>query len=113
MKFSIKKISGDASFREFYRLKKGKLSSIIIKANKDKFKNLITYCAVNKILKSRGLNTPKLLKNNYKKNMMEISDLGDKSFHEFILKKKDKFAYYKKLIKIILKIQKIKLKKVY
>ena len=113
MKFNIKKISGDASFREFYRLKKGKITSIIVLANRDKFKNLITYCLVNKILKKGGLKTPKLIKNNYEKNMIEISDLGDKSFHEFISKKRNKFRYYKSLIKLIIKIQKIKLKKVY
>ena len=35
----LKKISGDASFREFYRLKKGNKTSIIVQANKQKFKN--------------------------------------------------------------------------
>ena len=47
MNFNIKKISGDASFREFYRLKKGKKTSIIVYAEKEKFKNLITYAVVN------------------------------------------------------------------
>ena len=52
MNYRLKKISGDASFREFYRLKKGGRTSIIVKANKDKFKNLITYSIINNILKS-------------------------------------------------------------
>ena len=43
MNYKLKKISGDASFREFYRLKKGKKTSIIVQANKEKFKNLILY----------------------------------------------------------------------
>ena len=50
MNYKLKKISGDASFREFYRLQKGKNTSIIVQANKEKFKNLITYIVVNKIL---------------------------------------------------------------
>ena len=37
MNYKLKKISGDASFREFYRLKKGKKSSIIVKSEKEKF----------------------------------------------------------------------------
>ena len=36
MNYRLKKISGDASFREFYRLKKGNRNSIIVKANKEK-----------------------------------------------------------------------------
>ena len=39
MNYKLKKISGDASFREFYRLKKGNKTSIIAQANKEKFKN--------------------------------------------------------------------------
>jgi len=40
MKYKLKKISGDASFREFYRLKKNNKTSIIVTAKKEKFKNL-------------------------------------------------------------------------
>jgi len=52
MNYKLKKISGDASFREFYRLQKGRHTSIIVQAKKEKFKNLITYIVVNDILKS-------------------------------------------------------------
>ena len=45
--------------------------------------------------------------------MIEISDFGDKSFYDFILSKKNKLNDYKSLIKLIFKIQKIKLKKNY
>ena len=50
MNYKLKKISGDASFREFYRLKKGSNTSIIVTAKKERFKNLITYMVVNNIL---------------------------------------------------------------
>ena len=53
MNYRLKKISGDASFREFYRLKKGNKTSIIVKAEKEKFKNLITYITINKILRKQ------------------------------------------------------------
>tara|TARA_B100000700_G_scaffold174156_1_gene192372 strand:+ start:68 stop:187 length:120 start_codon:yes stop_codon:yes gene_type:complete len=39
MEYKLKKITGDASFREFYRIQKGSKSSIVIFARKDKFKN--------------------------------------------------------------------------
>jgi aminoglycoside/choline kinase family phosphotransferase len=113
MNYRLKKISGDASFREFYRLKKGNKTSIIVQAKKEKFKNLITYVIINKVLRENKINAPKLISNHYQNHMIEISDLGEKSFYNEIIKKKSKFNYYKNLIKIILKLQKIKIKKQY
>ena len=55
MKYSIKKISGDASFREFYRVKKKSGTSIIVLAKKEKFKNLLVYAAVNKLLAKNNI----------------------------------------------------------
>ena len=113
MNYRLKKISGDASFREFYRLKKGNKSSIIVKANKEKFKNLIIYAIVNKILKKSKINSPALISNHYKHSMIEISDLGEKSFYDVVVKRKNKLNYYKDLIEIIFKLQRIKIKKSY
>ena len=113
MNYKLKKISGDASFREFYRLQKGKNTSIVIKAKKEKFKNLITYIAVNKILAKYKIYAPKLITNHYEHNIIEITDLGQKSFHDSIIKKKNKFNDYKDLIKIIIKLQNINLRRNY
>ena len=113
MNYKLKKISGDASFREFYRLQKGKKTSIIIQANKEKFKNLIIYIVVNKILAKYKIYAPKLISNHYEHNIIEITDLGQKSFYNSIIKKRNKFNDYKDLIKIIIKIQNIKLKRNY
>ena len=113
MNYKLKKISGDASFREFYRLRKNKNTSIIVSAKKDKFKNLAVYVVVNSILNTNKINAPKLLSNHYKNNMIEISDLGEKSFYDHIVSKKNKLKEYKSLIKLLIKIQKIKIKKVY
>ena len=100
MNYKLKKISGDASFREFYRLQKGKNTSIIVQANKEKFKNLITYIAVNKILTKYKIYAPKLISNHYEHNIIEITDLGQKSFYNSIIKKKNKFRDYKNLITV-------------
>ena len=113
MNYKLKKISGDASFREFYRLRKNKSTSIIVSAKKDKFKNLAVYAVVNNILNANKINAPKLVSNHYKNNMIEISDLGEKSFYDHIVSKKNKLKDYKSLIKLLIKIQKIKIKKVY
>ncbi len=113
MNYKIKKISGDASFREFYRVKKQNKTSIIVFAKKEKFRNLIVYCVINDILNKHKIRSPKLIKNYYQDNMIEITDLGDKSFYEYVKNKKNKFSDYKKLIEVILKLQKIKPKKLY
>ena len=113
MKYKLKKISGDASFREFYRLEKKNKTSIIVSAKKEKFKNLIVYAVVNKILNVNKINAPKLLSNHYSNDMIEISDLGEKSFYDYVISKKSKLNDYKSLVKIIIKVQKIKVKKYY
>ena len=113
MKYKLKKISGDASFREFYRLGKHNKTSIIVSAKKEKFKNLIVYAVVNKILNTNKVNAPKLLSNHYNNDMIEISDLGEKSFYDFVISKKNKLNDYKSLVKLIIKVQKIKVKKSY
>ena len=113
MNYKIKKISGDASFREFYRLKKNNKTSIIVSAKKDKYKNLIVYSVVNNILNSNKIHAPRLISNHYMNDMIEISDIGEKSFFDFIISRKNKLNKYKSLIKLIIKIQKIKTEKVY
>ncbi len=113
MNYKIKKVSGDASFRKFYRLEENRKSSILVFAEKERFKNLIIYIIVNKILNLNKVPAPKLIKECYKKNYIKITDLGDKSFYSFVKEKKSKFSYYRKLIDLLIKIQKIKLKKKY
>jgi len=111
MQYKIKKISGDASFREFYKIEKNFKSTILVKANKDVFRNLITYAAVNELLIKNKINAPKLIQEYFSSNMMEIANLGNYSFLEHIKNKNNKFSDYKKLIELIIKLQKIKFKK--
>ena len=113
MSYKIEKISGDASFREFYRVQKNTKSSILVLAKKDKYKNIFTYCAINEILNKNKILAPKVINNFKEDNIIEISDLGKKSFCEFIKNKKNKILEYKKLIELILKIQRIKLNNSY
>ena len=113
MNYKLKKISGDASFREFYRLQKNKKNTIIVKANKEKYQNLIVYTLVNKILNNNNVKAPILIKQFFSNSIIEINDLGQKTFYDSVIKKKNKFAGYKHLIKIIIKLQNIKLQRNY
>ena len=76
---NIKKIKGDASFRKFYRKKNKNLSSIVVFAKKEKYKNLVIYDAINKILNKNKILAPNLYKENYKKNFIETR-FGTKQF---------------------------------
>ena len=109
----IIKIKGDASFRTFFRKKNIKKSSIIVIAKKEKFKNLIIYDAINKILQKNNILAPRLYNENYRKNYIEIEDFGNKTiFNELNRKRKNKFIYFKKIIELLIKIQSIKNRKI-
>ena len=86
---NLKKIKGDASFREFYRKKGKHTNSIIVLAKKEKFKNLIIYEAINRIFNKNKILAPKLFKENYKKNYIEIQDFGDQTIFKILKSKKD------------------------
>jgi len=109
----LKKLSGDASFRSFYRNKNSKQSSIIVYSKKEKKNNLLIYSAINNLLIKKNLSAPKLIKNNYNKNFIEIEDFGDLTVFQFLSKKKEnQLFYYKKIIFLLNRIQKIKTKKI-
>ena len=100
-----KKLSGDASFRSFYRNEK----SVIVYCKKEKKSNLLIYDAVNKILLKNKILAPKLLLENFNKNYIEIEDFGDLTvFKKFKKKNSNKIYYFKKILKLLKKIQKIK-----
>ena len=107
MKSKILPIVGDASCRTFYRLVLKKSSKIIVFAKKEKYKNLIAYTAINKFLRVNKILAPKLYAHNYSKGIIVIEDFGDSSFYKVLLKKKNKLAIYKKLVDLLIKIQKI------
>tara|TARA_Y100000591_G_scaffold155987_1_gene134208 strand:+ start:373 stop:1320 length:948 start_codon:yes stop_codon:yes gene_type:complete len=103
------KIKGDASFRTFFRKKDNQKDSIIVLAKKEKFKNLVVYDAINKILQKNNILAPRLYKENYNKDYIEIEDFGNKTvFQELIKRRKNKFIYFKKIINLLIKIQSIR-----
>ena len=110
---NLKKIKGDASFREFFRKKIKTSSSIIVFAKKDKFKNLLIYDAINKILKKNKILAPKLYNENYAENYIEIEDFGKETIFKRLNKKKtNQINYFKKIISLLNDIQSIKDRKI-
>ena len=113
MKFlkDFKETKGDASFRKFYR--NTKKNSIIVFANKEKIKNLLIYDSINKILIKNNIIAPKLFSQNYKKNYIEIQDLGNKTIYQlFVNHNKNHYLIFKKVINVLNNIQLIRDKKI-
>ncbi len=106
---NLKKIKGDASFRKFYRKRDKKFTSIIVFSNKEKLKNLLIYDSVNRILIKNKILAPKLYKENYNKNYLEIEDFGDDTIFKILFKKKkNHLTYFKKIINTLNQIQSIR-----
>ena len=70
---NLKKLKGDASHRKFFRKKSNCGNSIVIQAKKDKFKNLLVYDAISRILNKNKVLAPKLYQENYKNNYIAVS----------------------------------------
>ncbi len=104
----ISEIKGDASFREFYRKKNNRSTSIVVFAKREKFKNLLVYDSINKILNKNKILAPILYSQNYSKNYIEIQDFGKKTIFNILKKKKNKFFYFKKIVSLLNQIQSIK-----
>ena len=106
---NLTKIKGDASTRKFFRKRNNKNSSVLVFAEKEKFRNLIVYDAINKIFIKNKILAPKLYKENYNKHFIEIQDFGNQTIFKLLSKKdSNKFSYFKKVIKLLNKIQLIK-----
>ena len=109
-KYKLSSISGDASFRQYYRKfnQKKNLSSIIVTSKKEKNKNLLVYTAINQFLLDHNIRAPRLLAENYKKGFIEIEDFGNITIHNILKKSKKKFHIYKKTVDLLIRLQKIK-----
>ena len=69
---------------------------------------MLIYYAINRILNSNDINAPKLLRNNYKKNLIEVNDLGDVTLLKLLKKRKNKKKIFMKVLDLLFKVQKIK-----
>ena len=106
---NLTKIKGDASFRKFFRKKNNDRSSVIVYAKKEKFKNLIIYDSINKILIKNKILAPTLYNENYNEHYIEIQDFGDETILKILRRNNNNlFDYFKKAIRLLNRIQQIK-----
>ena len=78
-KFKLLPLSGDASFRKYYRkfYRGKKFSTIIVTSKKEKYKNLLVYSVINQFLLSQNIKAPRLISKNYREDFIEIEDFGN------------------------------------
>ena len=112
-KRNLDRLKGDASQRIFFRSRRKNFSSILVYAKKDKKLNLLIYDAINKILLKNNILAPKLLSENFSKNYIEIEDFGNQTIFNLLKKNSVKrLIIYKKIIKLLIKIQSITQRKI-
>ena len=63
-------------------------------------------------MNKNNVKAPKLIKENYNLNYIEIEDLGKKTMSNFLKKKPKDFKYFKQAIDLLSKVQNIKDKKI-
>ena len=85
---NLTQLTGDASFRKFYRKINKDKTSIIVFSKKEKKNNLLIYDAINKILIKNNISAPNLIRQEYNKNFIEIEDFGNLTIYNKLKKKR-------------------------
>ena len=75
----VQQVSGDASFRRYYRLVEDDTTYILMDAPPEK-ENSHSFCAIAEAWKAANLNVPEIYHKDLAKGFLIISDLGDEVF---------------------------------
>ena len=102
-KASIADLSGDASFRKYYRVKKKNLSYVVMDCPPDK-ENLKLFISVSEKLHNAKVNAPKLFDCDQENGFLVLSDLGD-DLYSRKLDSETVYCLYTDAIEAIVKMQ--------
>ncbi len=102
-KASIVDLSGDASFRKYYRIKKKNLSYVVMDCPPDK-ENLKSFIAVTEKLHNGKVNAPKLFDIDQENGFLVLSDLGD-DLYSRKLDSETVYCLYTDALEAIVKMQ--------
>ncbi len=100
---TLEAVSGDASFRKYYRLKGHIHSGIVMDSSLDK-ESLIPFIDINHRLFEAGVRVPKINTYNKQEGFLFMEDLGNTHLYEKIDSKEFEY-FYKKTIDTLLKMQ--------
>ena len=100
---SLRVLSGDASFRKYYRVDKDALSYVVMDCPPDK-ENLDAFVKISDKLQKAKINVPKLFECNEDDGFLVISDLGDNLYSKK-LDKETVYCLYTDALETIVKMQ--------
>ena len=102
-KTSIADLSGDASFRKYFRVKKNNLSYVVMDCPPDK-ENLNSFISVTEKLRDAKVNVPELFECDKESGFLVLSDLGD-DLYSRKLDSETVYCLYTDALEAIVKIQ--------
>ena len=102
-KASIADLSGDASFRKYYRVKKKNLSYVVMDCPPDR-ENLKLFISVSEKLHNAKVNAPKLFDCDQENGFLVLSDLGD-DLYSRKLDSETVYCLYTDALEAIVKMQ--------
>ncbi|KTG18191.1 phosphotransferase [Pseudoalteromonas sp. XI10] len=96
--YQLAAITGDASFRRYFRVNTSDQSYIVMDSDPDKLDNT-PYVELNKVFSQHGFKLPKILQADEKQGFFLLSDLGNTHLAD-LLGDEDRTLHYKHLIKL-------------
>ncbi|WP_404341066.1 aminoglycoside phosphotransferase family protein [Pseudoalteromonas mariniglutinosa] len=96
--YQLAAITGDASFRRYFRVNAGDESYIVMDSDPSKLDNT-PYVELNKVFSEHGFKLPKILQADEKQGFFLLSDLGNTHLAD-LLGDEDRILHYKHLIKL-------------
>ena len=100
---SLRVLSGDASFRKYYRVDKDAISYVVMDCPPDK-ENLDAFIKISDKLQKAKINVPKIIECNEDDGFLVISDLGDNLYSKK-LDKETVYCLYTDALETIVKMQ--------
>jgi len=105
--YQIQKIAGDASFRNYYRIKQGDNSFIIMDAQPPR-EDTRPFCQIADFLFKHNFSTPKIFARNESSGLLLLEDFGDDSYRKVLEHKaSDEIAIYTDAVNLLINLTKI------
>jgi aminoglycoside/choline kinase family phosphotransferase len=102
--YTLSLLSGDASFRRYFRLLSHDNSYVIMDAPPDK-ESIKEFLLVARFLKNNGLAAPKVYASDLQQGFIMLEDFGDNQFLKVTQGRVNKLDFYKNAIDALLKLQ--------
>jgi N-acetylmuramate 1-kinase len=97
-------LAADASFRSYYRLRRGRESVVVMDAPPP-LEDVGPYVAVAEILRALGLSAPGVLAENRAQGFLLIEDFGDDTYTRLLARGADELALYALALDVLVALQ--------